>query len=412
MNGERTPPAAELVREVLRPGGGGRIVLLVLDGLGGLPAAGREQTELEAARTPHLDALAAAGICGLHEPVAPGITPGSGPAHLALFGYDPAVYRVGRGVLSALGLGFELEPGDVAARGNLCTLDGEGRIADRRAGRPPTQKAAELCALLRGIELGPGIELFVEPEKEHRVLVVLRGEGLSGAVSDTDPQRTGVPPLSPAAASTDPAAARTAELVRRLTEQAHRLLAPHAPANGLLLRGFSQRPRWPSLEERFGLRGLGIAAYPMYRGVARLLGMQVASYEGSVRAAFGLLAQRWQEFDFFFVHVKETDAAGEDGDFERKVAVIEEVDAALPQLLALRPEVLVVTGDHSTPAALRSHSWHPVPVVLSAASCRPDPVRTFGERACLAGALGPRLAATSLLPLALAHAGRLDKFGA
>lgn len=386
-----------------------RVVLLVLDGLGGLPRERGGPTELEAAHTPHLDELAAGGICGLHVPVASGVTPGSGPSHLALFGYDPLEYRVGRGVLAALGIDFDLRPGDVAARGNFCTVDEAGRVVDRRAGRIPTAKNRELCEHLRDIEV-PGVKVFLRPVKEYRFLLVLRGEGLSGEVTDTDPQRTGVAPLSARPRTSE--AAKTAARVRTFVDRAREILAGRHPANMVLLRGFSQRPSWPSVETAFGLKGIAIAAYPMYRGLARLLGMSVLEVDTPLESAFDALEANWSQYDFYFVHTKPTDSAGEDGDFDRKVALIEAVDGLVPRLTALEPDVVVVTGDHSSPAALRAHSWHPVPVLLWSPHCRPDRVGQFGERACAAGGLGPQLPASALMPIALANALRLKKFGA
>jgi 2,3-bisphosphoglycerate-independent phosphoglycerate mutase len=395
-------------RELVEPDNT-KIVLLVLDGLGGLPSDPRGQTELEAAHTPNLDDLAARGTCGLHQPVGPGITPGSGPSHLALFGYDPVEYQVGRGVLAALGIGFELTPQDIAARGNFCTLDQDGKIVDRRAGRIPTERNEELCALLRQIDL-PRVEVFVETVKEYRLLLVLRGNGLGQEVEDTDPQKIGVRPLVPKAASAE--AEETTRLVRLFLDRAREILADQYPANMVLLRGFSRRPGWPSFEEVFGLRAAAIASYPMYRGVAQLVGMQVLETGPTLQDRIDTLRARWVDHDFFFLHVKRTDSAGEDGDFGSKVALIEEADEALPALMGLQPDALLVTGDHSTPAILKHHSWHPVPVVLWSKHCRPDSVERFGERACIGGGLGPRIPATDLMPLALANALRLRKFGA
>jgi 2,3-bisphosphoglycerate-independent phosphoglycerate mutase len=386
-----------------------KIILLVMDGLGGLPMEPGGLTELETAHTPNLDRLAAHGICGLHQPVAPGITPGSGPSHLALFGYDPIKYQVGRGVLSALGIDFDLKANDVAARGNFCTLDDNGRVADRRAGRIPTEKNEELCALLHQIRL-PGVEVFVETVKEYRLLLVLRGDGLSGELSDTDPQEIGEEPLEPKPLSAE--AEETANLVQEFIDRARQILADHHPANMILLRGFSQLPDWPSFEKAFGLRAAAIAAYPMYRGVAKLVGMDVLTTGVSVGEELETLEAHWKDYDYFFFHVKPIDSAGEDGDFDRKVRLIEEVDAAVPRLLALEPDVLLVTGDHSTPSLLKYHSWHPVPVLLWSRHCRTDGVDRFGERACMAGGLGPRIPAVDLMPLALANAMRLEKFGA
>jgi len=386
-----------------------KIVLLVLDGVGGLPTEPGGLTELEAAHTPNLDDLAARGICGLQQPVGPGITPGSGPGHLALFGYDPIRYQIGRGVLSALGIDFDLKADDVAARGNFCTLDDDGRVADRRAGRIPTEKNEELCALLRKIAL-PGVEVFVETVKEYRLLLVLRGKGLSGELADTDPQQVGEGPLEPEPLSAE--AERTAGLVKEFVGQAWQVLADHHPANMILLRGFSKLPDWPSFEQVFGLRPAAIAAYPMYRGVAKLVGMDVLATGATVDEEMEALEAHWEDYDYFFLHVKPIDSAGEDGDFGRKVRLIEEVDTVVPRLMALEPSVLLVTGDHSTPSLLKYHSWHPVPVILWSRQCRTDDVDRFGERACIDGGLGPRIPAADLMPLALANAMRLEKFGA
>jgi 2,3-bisphosphoglycerate-independent phosphoglycerate mutase len=386
-----------------------KIVLLVMDGLGGLPRQAGGKTELERAHTPHLDRLAAEGICGLQQPVAAGITPGSGPAHLGLFGYDPLTYQVGRGVLSALGIGFELTSQDVAARGNFCTLNADGQVTDRRAGRISSAQGKALCERLRQIEL-PNVEVFVEPVKEYRFALVLRGEGLAGELSDSDPQQTGVPPQPIEPRSS--AARRTAELAQTFVRQARAILAAQQPAHMVLLRGFAQRPDWPSMRQAFGVRAGAIAAYPMYRGLARLVGMHVLETGEDLEEEFATLERHWNEFDFFFLHVKPTDSAGEDGDFERKVRDIEAVDRLIPRLRELQPDVIVVTGDHSTPAVLQAHSWHPVPALLWSAYCRTDAVEQFGERACMRGGLGPRFPAADLLPLALANALRLQKFGA
>jgi 2,3-bisphosphoglycerate-independent phosphoglycerate mutase len=398
----------ELTRQLAETAGT-KIVLLVMDGLGGLPLEPGGLTELETAHTPHLDALAREAICGLHQPVRPGITPGSGPSHLALFGYDPIRYQVGRGVLSALGIEFELTPGDVAARGNFCTVDEAGRVTDRRAGRIPTTKNKELCSLLRQIEL-PGVEVFVETVKEYRFLLVLRGDGLSGDLADTDPQETGVKPLEPEAQLEG--AQSTAGLVQQFVSHAREKLAGRHPANMLLLRGFSQHPNWPQFKAVYGLRAAAIAAYPMYRGVAQLVGMHILDAGETMEDEFAALEDAWPSYDFFFLHVKPVDSAGEDGDFERKVSLIEQVDRLVPRLTDLQPDVLIVTGDHSTPSLLKYHSWHPVPVLIWSRHCRADDVEAFGERACVTGGLGPRIPATDLMPIALANAGRLEKFGA
>ena len=386
-----------------------RIVMLVIDGLGGLPMEPGGPTALEAARTPNLDALAARSICGLHEPIGPGITPGSGPSHLALFGYDPITHEIGRGVLEAVGIDFSLTRQDLAARGNYATVDAEGRITDRRAGRISTGLNERLSARLQAEVALPGVEVLVSPVKEHRFVLVLRSDGLVPALTETDPQALGVPvpPVEPL----EPEAEHTAGLVNEFVKQARRILASEHPANMILLRGFAKYPSLPTMEEVYGLRPAAIAAYPMYRGLAKLVGMTALPSGPTVADEVTALEQAWGDYDFFHLHVKETDSSGEDGDFQRKVEAIEEVDELLPRVTALEPDVLVVTGDHSTPALLRSHSWHPVPILLSAATCRPDGIDRFGERACLGGSLG-RFPAVDIMPLAMAHALKLTKFGA
>ncbi len=387
-----------------------KIVFLIMDGLGGLPAEGKPGTELETANTPHLDALAVGGVCGLLDPIAPGITPGSGPAHFALFGYDPVTNNVGRGLLSAAGLDFPMTERDLFMRVNFATLNSDGQVIDRRAGRIDTKTNERLCRkLAAGIRPAPGTEVFFATEKEHRALIVLRGDNLREEISETDPQQTGLPPLAPEALITE--ASGTADLLADLLNQAKTVLADEPKANMILLRGYSRYHRFDPMSERFGLAPVAIASYPMYRGIARLLGMAVYSPTSTLEEEIAALEAAWQDYDFFFVHVKPTDSRGEDGDFDAKVKAIEAVDALIPRITALAPDVLVVTGDHSTPAALASHSWHPVPVLLSARTCRPDRVEHFGEGDCLSGGLG-RMPMSSLMTVALAHAGRLTKFGA
>jgi 2,3-bisphosphoglycerate-independent phosphoglycerate mutase len=385
-----------------------KIVMLVIDGLGGLPDPKTGKTELETAHTSNLDRLAENGACGLIDPVSPGITSGSGPGHLALFGYDPLRFTIGRGVLEALGIGFELKETDVAARGNFCTVDDDGLINDRRAGRITTDKCAELCELLSQIKL-EDVELFALPVKEHRFLFVMRGEELAAEVSDTDPQRIGVAPNM--ALAIEPQAKHTAHIVNEFIDEAQEILARHQPANMILLRGFSNLPDIPSMGEIYKLKPAAIACYPMYKGLARLVGMKVFTAENGIEEELKILADYYSEHDFFYIHVKESDSAGEDGDFSRKVKVIERVDSALPQLLKLRPEVIVVTGDHSTPALLKGHSWHPVPILLYSQWCRRDKAREFSESACASGGLG-RLHSIDIMPVAMANALKLTKFGA
>ena len=392
-----------------------KIVLIVLDGLGGLPEMPEGPTELEAARTPNLDALAARSICGLSTAVAPGVTPGSGPGHLSLFGYDPVECLVKRGVLSALGIGFDFQPGDLAARGNFCSVDPEtGEITDRRAGRISSELGARLCERLSRVQLPEVERIFVEPVKEYRFALILRGEGLEDGLTDTDPQMTGVPPKPVEA--TRPEAEETAALVNRWLEEAREVLAADAaendhPANSCNLRGLSKEPGLPQLPEIYKLRCGAIATYPMYRGVAQLVGMDVLATGETIEDEVETLREHWEGYDYFFFHVKEIDSRGEDGDFEGKVEVIEHFDRVLPDILDLSPDVVVVTGDHSTPAIWKSHSWHELPVLIWSRYIRRDGVSTFGERPCMAGGLG-HIRHVDLMPLAMANAGRLAKFGA
>jgi 2,3-bisphosphoglycerate-independent phosphoglycerate mutase len=397
----------DLMRELSTPGKT-KIVLLVMDGLGGLPGPDG-LTELEAAHTPNLDALAAEGISGLSHPITPGVTPGSGPGHLGLFGYEPLDWDIGRGVLEALGIDFKLGPDDLAARGNFCTVDpATGFITDRRAGRIATEVCVRLVEKLRPIRL-PGVEAFVEPVKDYRFVLVLRGSQLADGLTETDPQVTGVPPLPVKA--TRPEAEVTATLLNQWIAEARGLLADEHPANSLNLRGLAKVPPIPLMPDTYKMRMAAIATYPMYRGIARLVGMDVLQGGETIEDEVAALRSHWDAYDFFFFHVKKTDSNGEDGNFAGKVAVIEHVDELLPQIVGLRPNVLVVTGDHSTPWSLKSHSWHELPVLLWGDALRQDGVKQFGERAAMAGGLG-HLRHVDLMPLMMAHAGRLVKYGA
>jgi 2,3-bisphosphoglycerate-independent phosphoglycerate mutase len=397
-----------VVTEMARPEGS-KALLLVMDGLGGYRTAERG-SELTEASTPNLDRLAGEGSLGLHDPVTRGITPGSGAGHLGLFGYDPLNYEIGRGALSAAGIGFELQPGDVAARVNFCTLAPDGTIADRRAGRLPTEEAAAICELLmREVQLDGDVEFFLRPEREHRGLLVLRGKGLDRDLTDTDPQVTGVPPLEPEPRT--PEAGRTAALVEQVLDQARSLLAGRERGNFLLLRGFDSVKDMPSFPDRYQVKALAIAAYPMYVGISRLLGFETHQVEGAAKEEVDALAELLPDHDFVFMHIKKTDSAGEDGDFERKVTAIEEVDALIPRILEAGVEVLAVTGDHSTPAQMAAHSWHPVPVLLWGGTAAADGLPGFDEVTCRQGSLG-RFKAKHLLPQLLAAAGRLTKYGA
>lgn len=385
-----------------------KMVLLVMDGLGGMPHPKTELTELETARTPNLDRLAARSSCGQMNPIAPGITAGSGPAHLGLFGYDPLEHNIGRGVLSALGLDLDLGPNDVACRINFASLK-DGRITDRRAGRISTEECVRLCKRLSSIEMD-GIEITVAPEMQHRAAIVFRGDGLAGNVTDSDPQREGLAPLKIEPLSAE--ASRMADIANAFVDEARRVLSDEPVANMILMRGFDKSPAIDTVSDLYGIRAAAIAAYPMYRGLAKLVGMQVIQTGKTLDSEIETLSGCFADYDYFFVHVKGTDSSGEDGDFDRKVSVIEEVDGVVPSIVDLNPDVLVVTGDHSTPVGLKSHSWHPVPVLLHAATARYDTwMASFGEGQCARGSLGT-FESRHLMSLMLAHAQRLSKFGA
>ncbi|MGI8807407.1 MAG: 2,3-bisphosphoglycerate-independent phosphoglycerate mutase [Acidimicrobiales bacterium] len=385
-----------------------KILLVVLDGLAGYATAHRG-TELEEADTPNLDELAAEGLTGLLDPVGPGITPGSGPAHLSLFGYDPFDYHLGRGALSAAGLDVHLNPGDVAARGNLATIDEQGIITDRRAGRIPDLEALEVVRLLTAGVSIPGVEVLFVHEAQHRVLVVLRGPDLDPHVDDTDPQVTGCAPLVPMAQTRS--ATHTAEVIAELDRQVRIILADQPQANALLLRGLDSHRQLPTVQERYGVRAAAIAVYPMYRGIGRLVGMDPVGPPATMDEQIVLLKEHWDNYDLFFFHHKPADSAGEDGNFEGKVAAIEALDTVVPQLMAMGADVVAVTGDHATPSQMAAHSWHPVPVLLHGDRVGRDEVTQFGERHCLLGALGRR-PARELMPIMLNVAGRLAKYGA
>jgi 2,3-bisphosphoglycerate-independent phosphoglycerate mutase len=400
----------ELIKPLIQKNNS-KIILVVLDGLGGLPVNGR--TELETAITPNLDTLASQSACGLHVPVAYGITPGSGPGHLGLFGYDPVECLIGRGILEALGLGMEVRRTDVAVRCNYATIR-DGVVIDRRAGRIPTEQSRKLTEKLQEeLKKIDGVELIFAPGMEHRFAVIMRFPGPlkvdAAMLNDTDPQKEKMPPLNMSPLSDS--AKKVAEVAEKLVSMASRVLKDEEKANYILLRGFSTMPHIPAFEEAFGLHALAIATYPMYRGLARLVEMDAPALEGSVEDEIGFLKKSYNEYDFFFLHVKKVDSYGEDGNFEGKVERIEEFDKLLPGILALDPDVLVITGDHSTPALMKGHSWHPVPLLIKSPYVLGGLCSHFSERECVKGELGI-FPAVQIMPLALANAGRLKKFGA
>lgn len=404
-------PRLRLLSDLARPAKT-RVVLLVLDGVGDIRTPTQPQTPLEAARTPHLDALAARASLGRLVPAGAGVAPGSGPGHLALFGYDPArpETAIGRGILEAYGLGIEVPAGAIAARGNFATADGDGKLTDRRAGRISTDECRRLAALLQeAVREVTGLRATVHAGEGHRFVLVLEGEDLSPALADTDPQRLGVPPLDPAAL--EPAAEATATRLRELIVAMERRIAGEPRANRVLLRGFSGHPELPALPELYGLRCGAFAGYPLYRGVAAACGMESVDCGKELPEVLAAVREAWKRFDLFFLHYKAPDQAGEDGDFAAKVEALERADRALPELRELAPDVVAVTGDHSTPVPCRSHSWHPVPVLLAAPHAFIDEGRRFTELEAARGVLGT-LPSRDLMALLLAHAGRLGKLGA
>ncbi|MFH1369534.1 MAG: 2,3-bisphosphoglycerate-independent phosphoglycerate mutase [Elusimicrobiota bacterium] len=390
-----------------------KIVFLIFDGLGGSPDASGK-TELETAGHPNLDKLAETGICGLSDPIAPGITPGSGPAHLALFGYDPLRYEIGRGLLDSLGIDFKFTKQDLAARGNFATVDAGGVITDRRAGRLSTDKNVSICReILNDITLD-GVNTFVLPVKEHRFSVIFRGDDLIDALTDSDPQKEGLKSLKVEIDRSKGPTGNvefTPRIVNKFIEEANKRLKNEHPANAVLLRGFAKMIHIPNFDEAYKLRAAAIALYPMYRGLASLVGMDVLKTGDTMESEFKTLQENYSKYDYFFMHIKATDSRGEDGDFASKVKVIEEVDKLIPMLTSLKPDVIVVTGDHSTPAVIKGHSWHPVPLLISAKNCRTDGAKRFSEKECVTGGLG-RISAQSIMALALANAGKLIKYGA
>ena len=385
-----------------------KLVLLVLDGLGGTTNE-HSVTELEVARTPNMDKLISSGSAGLHRPVGYGITPGSGPGHLGLFGYNPIKYQLGRGILEALGVDMVVNPGDLAVRGNFATMK-NGLIIDRRAGRIPTELCRKLVEKISGkIKKIEDVEIEIRAGMDYRFAVVFRGDGLSDKIGDADPQEINKPPVPAKALS--PNAEKSARIVNKFIDMVTEILADEHPANTVLIRGYALYPDIVQFQKKFGMRAVGIAEYPMYRGLAKLVGMDTPEVDGAMETEFNLVKKLWKDYDFFFVHIKKTDSYGEDGNFDAKVKVIEDVDEKLPMLLDLKPDVIAITGDHCTPSVHKAHSWHPVPLLLKGKYTFVDDAKTFSERECAKGIIG-HIPAEAIILLMMADAGRLKKFGA
>jgi 2,3-bisphosphoglycerate-independent phosphoglycerate mutase len=384
-----------------------KIVLLVVDGLGGMPSTETKLSELQTAKTPNLDFLSHSSSCGLTIPVAQGVTPGSGPGHLALFGYDPLKYYIGRGILEGLGIGIDLLPGDLASRGNFCTLDSSGNLIDRRAGRISTNLSSPLVEQLDNIII-EGCQTDVFQVQDYRFVLRMRGNNLSQAISETDPQQTGMPPLN--CEPLDTKATETATYINQFTNQAKNIISNRDVANMVLLRGWSQLPDLPSFAQTYKMKSAAIAAYPMYRGLATVAGMDIIPTGKDFESEVHTLNNKMNDYDFFFLHYKPADAAGEDGDFSAKVRTLEDLDRFIPQILDLNPDVFIIAGDHSTPAAMGSHSWHPVPMMIHSKWTLGDYNKGFSEYDCRFGSLGT-IQATELMSLILAHSSRLTKYG-
>ncbi len=384
-----------------------KVIMLVADGLGGAPHPTTGKSELESANIPNLDRLAGISACGLTTPVFPGITPGSGPGHLSLFGYDPVKYLMGRGILEGLGIDIDIRDGDIAARGNFCTVDKDGNLLDRRAGRIKSEYSKPLCEELDTIDI-PGLEVRIFPVQDYRFVALFRGEGLDQNITETDPQITGVPPRPVEALS--PNAQKTAAAANLLIEKAQQLLSDREVANMIMLRGFSKLPNLPDFGESYKLNPAAIAAYPMYRGLAKVLGMNIIKTGSTFRDEIDTIREHIDEHDFFYLHYKPADAAGEDGDFDAKVRALEELDKFIPDILSMNPDVLVVAGDHATPSIMASHGWQPVPLLINSSLTLGEGIKAFDERNCSLGSIG-QVSATNVMFLALAHAGKLTKFG-
>ncbi len=403
------PPVAPVLPREWAQNDGGSIVLLVMDGVGDIPDD-RGRTPLEAARTPNLDRIARKASLGRTIPIAPGVTAGSVAGHLALLGYDPMAVKIGRGPIDALGVGVDLQPGDVVMRGNFATVK-DGIVIDRRAGRLPGDTAAELCfALNAKLRFKfEGIETQIAQTAEHRFVLHLRGNNLSPQITDTDPGQNGLP-AKPCRANA-PQAARTAEIVNIVAKAAADFLMINR-ANAILLRGAGARPHLASFNDHYGLNAMAVATYPTYRGIAAACGMELypmmpSDAHDAINFAVSAL-QGPNKHQFIFIHYKNTDTAGEDGNFDAKVAAIEHLDAALKPLVDQPPDVLVVAGDHPTPVAMRGHSWHPVPLMIASKWTPGGKNQRYTERQCADGELGT-IKATDVMALAMGHAKRLRK---
>ncbi len=398
-----------MLKDLIRPHAG-RILLVVADGLGGAPN-GDGVTEMEMARRTHLDELASKSSLGLTDPIETGVTPGSVPAHLALFGYDPHEFWVGRGAVEARGLDLKLMREDLCIRANFCTIDRKtGIVTDRRAGRIPTAKNEELVARIQSaMRKIDGIEVMVHSGMDYRFVVVLRGTGLSTKLGESDPEKEGLRPRPITALTWR--AERTSEVINEFLKKATELIKDEEKANYILLRGYAKPPDLEPINDRYWVRAACVAVYPAYKGLARILGMDVLDCGDTWESELNAVEQNLDRYDFFFLHLKELDKLGEDGNFARKVEQLGKLDSLVPRITKMGFDVIVITGDHSTPAVLKAHSWHPNPFLLWSPWVRREGKAEFTERGCARGQLG-RMSALEVMPLVLANARKLAKFGA
>jgi len=409
-----------------------KVLIVLLDGLGDRPSRSLNgMTPLQMAHKPGLDELAAEGITGIMDPVAPGIPVGSDTGHLSILGYDPYRYYTGRGPLEALGAGMDLRPGDVAFRVNFATVGDDWTVIDRRAGRISTEEARALGEAIREMAAGFDSEFRFEflSTVEHRGVLVMRGDGLSDEVTDVDPHREGVKAEMPRPRSQTPEAERTARELERFLRRAREVLESHPlnvervkkglrPANAILPRGAGKMPKLPSLRERFGVSSVVIAGGALYRGVCRAAGMDVrivptatGTLNTDLNAKFNAAFESLRTYDLVFLHIKGTDTASHDRNPAVKASFIEKVDRELrARIDQLQDVVVCVTGDHTTSSIDGRHHGDPVPILIWGEGVRRDKVVRFDEVSCADGALG-RIRGLDVMNVLMDLVGRVEMFG-
>ena len=404
-----------------------KVVLVIIDGLGDRPISElKDQTPLEAANTPNLDYFATNGITGIMNAIDVGIRPGSDTSHLAIFGYDPETHYTGRGIFEAAGIGMELKKGDIALRGNFATVTEDLIIVDRRAGR--IENVSKLADALNGMKID-GVRFFVKAGVMHRAGVVLRGSNLSHMVSDNDPHEVGVKVKQVKALDNTEEAKFTASVINKFLEEAHKILKEHEvnkkrrkerllEANYILLRGASKLTHFEPFEKKYKLKACCIAGAGLYKGIAKVLGMDVLQVKGAtgtantdINAKFIAAKKALAKYDFVFVHIKYADNYAEDGNVFGKLKFIEKIDDALIHLIGIKDTLIVITADHSTPCKLKAHSGDPVPIVMFGEGVRTDKVKEFNERSCMQGGLG-RIKGKDLMNEILNLIGKAKLYGA